>query len=327
MSILLRIGPAPFSDSRRHRRPVAMSYPAAMSNHSREPRGAYDFSSPQIRVRSANDFRQYSNQRLRLPNERPPLGPRIKQLVGAVLVLAILGGIGVAVYVGVALLIEDDESATVEVAGDAAEEESAAVEQQSATQSAAAQAAASVEEPADEEAVDAADSVETQSADATAQSQTQESASVESNQETSVTDAPSIAVSNIEPTVSDQLVTPAQLGGAEISAERVTAEPIPSGIPRALADGANYDPSEPATVFTSRWPIGATLRLVRLPGATLLSDEEQEQVVGTEALVVVRGTESSNTDLQLSPAAFDQIAVYGTERIIAVRVEVTAAPP
>ena len=73
--------------------------------------------------------------------------------------------------------------------------------------------------------------------------------------------------------------------------------------------------------------MGTTLRLTRLPGATLLSDEEQAEVVGTEALVVVRGSENSNTDLQLSPAAFDRIAFYGEERIIAVRVEVTAPPP
>ena len=298
-----------------------------MSHHSREPRGAHDFSSPQIRIRGANDFRHYSNQRLRLPNERPPLGPRLKQLFGAMLTLAILGGIGVAVYFGVTLLIDDDESTSAEVTEATREEQSAAAEQPSAEQSATEQAAPSAEQSGSTGSQETSASDEPTDAGAAEQSQTQQAAAVDSDQASNVTDGPSVSVSSIKPSVANQLVTPAQIGGAEISAERVTAEPIPSGIPRSLADGANYDPTEPATVFTARWPIGTTLRLIRLPGATLLSDEEQEQVVGTETLVVVRGTESSNTDLQLSPAAFDQIAFYGTERIIAVRVEVTAPPP
>ena len=293
-----------------------------MSHHSREPRGAHDFSSPQVRIRGANDFRHYSNQRLRLPNEGPPLGPRFRQLFGAMLMLTVLGGIGVAVYLGVTLLIGDDESTAAEVTEATAEEQSAIVEQPAAVQP-----ATSDEETGSTGTQERSDDDEPPDAVAIEQAQTQQATSVDSDQAANVADRPAVSVSSIEPSVAGQLVTPAQIGGAEISAERVTAEPIPSGIPRSLADGVKYDPTEPATVFTSRWPIGTTLRLIRLPGATLLNDEEQEQVVGTEALVVVRGTESSNTDLQLSPAAFDQIAIYGTERIIAVRVEVTAPPP
>ena len=306
-----------------------IAYSADMSHHSREPRGAHDFSSPQIRVRGASDFRHYSNQRLRLPNERPPLGPRFKQLLGAVLTLAVVGGIGVAVYYGVTQLIADDEPATTEVAEATAEDQSAASEQpaQQESESEPEQEATSVEESDSSEAEATTSETEASEAGTAEQAQVDQTTSPDAEQESSSFDAPSVSVSSIEPSVSDQVVTPAQLGGAETSAERVTAEPIPSGIPRTLADGAVYDPTEPATVFTARWPVGTTLRLVRLPGATLLTDEEQEQVVGTETLVVVRGTESSNTDLQLSPAAFDQIAIYGTERIIAVRVEVTAAPP
>ncbi len=306
-----------------------IAYSADMSHHSREPRGANDFSSPQIRVRGASDFRHYSSERLRLPNERPPLGPRFKQLLGAVLTLAVVGGIGVAVYYGVTQLIEDDEPATTEVAETIVEDQSAVSEQQALQESESGpeQVETSVEE--SDSTVDEATASETDSTEAgtAEQAQAEQTTSGNAEQASSASDAPPVSVSSIEPSVSGQVVTPAQLGGAEISAERVTAEPIPSGIPRTLADGAVYDPTEPATVFTARWPLGTTLRLVRLPGATLLTDEEQEQVVGTETLVVVRGTESSNTDLQLSPAAFDQIAIYGTERIIAVRVEVTAGPP
>ncbi|MCY4620005.1 MAG: hypothetical protein OXD50_15835 [Chloroflexi bacterium] len=228
-------------------------------------------------------------------------------------------------------LIADDEPATTEVAEVTAEDQSAASEQQALQESESEpeQVATSVEESDSTEAEAEATTSETETSEAgtAEQAQAEQATSDDAEQESSASDAPPVSVSSIEPSVSDQVVTPAQLGGAETSAERVTAEPIPSGIPRTLADGAAYDPTEPATVFTARWPVGTTLRLVRLPGATLLTDEEQEQVVGTETLVVVRGTESSNTDLQLSPAAFDQIAIYGTERIIAVRVEVTAAPP
>lgn len=296
-----------------------------MSHHFREPRGAQDFSSPQVRVRGANDFRQYSNQRLRLPNERPPLGPRVKQFIGAILTLALLAGIGVGVYFGVTLLLEEDEPATSEIspaAESAQDGEATPTVTAQDSQASEPASAAATESPSSQAATDAE---ETQEA-ADAEEQSESSQAAQEAQQASQAQA-SISVSLIEPRVADEQVTPAQIGGAEIVAQRLTAEPVPSGIPRALADGAAYDPTEPATVFTSRWPVGTTLRLTRLPGATLLTDEEQAEVVGAEMLVVVRGTESSNTDLQLSPAAFEQIAFYGTERIIAVRAEVTAAPP
>ncbi|MXY86017.1 MAG: hypothetical protein F4Y95_05900 [Chloroflexi bacterium] len=296
-----------------------------MSHHFREPRGAQDFSGPQVRVRGANDFRQYSNQRLRLPNERPPLGPRVKQLIGAILTLALLAGIGVGVYFGVTLLLEEDEPATSEVREDtvpAQDGETTATAGAQDSQASDPASAAATDSPSPQAATDAE---ETQDA-AEAEEQSESSQSAQEAQQASQAQA-IISVSLVEPQVADEQVTPAQIGGAEIVAQRLTAEPVPSGIPRTLADGAAYDPTEPATVFTSRWPVGTTLRLTRLPGATLLTDEEQAEVVGAEMLVVVRGTESSNTDLQLSPAAFEQIAFYGTERIIAVRAEVTAAPP
>ena len=292
-----------------------------MSHHSVDPRGAHDFSSPQVRVRGASDFRQYSSQRLRLPNERPPLGPRIRRLLGAVLTLAILGGIGVAVYFGVTLLLDEDDPATAEVV----ESTQTAQTETEAASTAETQATEPAGSTATQTQAQADSSQQTTATGASAQEEPAESADAET--QAAQVQEQIIAVSAIEPSVAEQQVTPAQIDGAEIVADRVTAEAIPSGIPRTLADGATYDPTEPATVFTSRWPVGTTLRLTRLPGATLLTDEEQAEVVGTEALVVVRGSESSNTDLQLSPAAFDQIAFYGTERIIAVRVEVTAAPP
>ena len=304
-----------------------------MSQYSRNQGGPRDYSSPHIRVRGAADYRRYSGERLRLPNERQLIGPRLKRMISGLIVLAILGGIGVAVYFGVTELLEDDSPAVVsEPATDAAASEDAAAEQ-SATDSAAEPAASTpetAEAPSQEQESPAAASAEQdrqaapeQGAAASQEQQAETTAGSAQQQSTEM----STPVSEIQPTVVDMAVVPAQIDGAEIAAERVTAEPIPSGIPRQLGDGAAYDPTEPATVFTSRWPVGTTLRLTRLQGATLLTDEEQAAVVGSEALVVVRGTEASNTDLQLSPAAFDLIAVYGTERIIAVSVEVTAPPP
>ena len=298
-----------------------------------EPRGAREFSSPQIRVRGAGDFRQYSRQRLRLPNERPPMGPGLKRTIGALLALAIVGGIGVGVYFGVTLVLEEEEAPpaaveeTVEaVEGDGSEGEAAesapSAEAQSEESGGAGPAAEEVAAGPAEQA-----SVEEEGEEELSAEEGDGSEPGAGQQEGLEAEPSAVAISLIEPTVSEEPVTPAQLGGAEIVAERATVEPVPSGIPRSLADGAAYDPSEAATAFTSRWPVGTTLRLTRLPGATVLSDEQQAEVVGTVTMVVVRGSESSNSDLQLSPAAFDQIAFYGSERIIAVHVEVTAAPP
>ena len=292
-----------------------------MSQFSRDPRGARDFSSPQVRVRGANDFRQYSSQRLRLPNEGPPIGPKLRRLFGALLTLAAVGGIGVGVYFGVTELIEEDE--TPAATSVEATEQAEPAEGQGSTSPPDEPAAA--EQPAADTASTEADS-EGAAQDQASQSSEPEAAQPDAERQGELEAAPP-SVSAITPTVSEEAVTPAQIGGAEIVAERVTAEAIPSGIPRTLADGADYDPSEPATVFTSRWPVGTTLRLTRLPGATLLTDEQQAAVVGAQALVVVRGTEATNTDLQMSPAAFNLVAFHEIERIIAVRVEVAAPPP
>ena len=288
---------------------------------------------------------------MRLPNERPPIWPRIRGIVGAIFTMTILGAIGVGVYFGVTLLLDEDEPAASEVVQEESSETTAADPvAASAQQSGVGEAASSEATASEAQDVSTAEGAQGDAGETTAvASQTEEPAQAaedvveadetahenEPEQTTSASGAAepaetaplSVSVSSIEPIVSENVVTAAQIDGAEVVAERVTGEPIPSGIPRELADGAAYDPTEPATVFTSRWPVGTTLRLIRLPGATLLSDEQQAEVVGSEALVVVRGTEASNTDLQLSPATFDRIAFYGTERIIAVRVEVTAPPP
>ncbi len=322
-----------------------------MSHHFREIRGSQDLSSPQIRVRGANDFRHYTNERLRLPNERAPLGPRIKRLLGVLLTLAILAGIGIGVYFGVTVLLDNEDATVADPAETAATAEaasvaptaSAAAETQTAAQPAAQPESASpasqaATQPASQSttqsaasstaaaATDSQESAEAADEPPAAAAQAQQAGSAASTEQAVASVQLSVAVSEVEPTVAEQPVLSAQIGGAEISVESATAEPAPLGIPRSLADGADYDPTEPATVFTSRWPVGTTLRLTRISGGPQLSEEELAEIVGSQTLVVVRGTESSNADLQLSPAAFGQIA-FEVERIINVSVEVTAPPP
>ncbi len=314
-----------------------------MNRRPSDPRGAQDFSSTQIRVRGTEDFKRFTNERLRLPNDRGPFGPRLRRLFGAVLALALIAGLGFGVYYGAAQLLEEDEPAATETSqaqasgDDSAESEPATSQAAPATseaRDAAREPANGTEEPAT--STDSSNEAQSQAQAELAQTDQQQqseppavsvNADTEAEPSRVAASEPQTPSASVEPTVSADLVTPAQIGGAEILAERVTAEAIPAGIPRSLADGAAYDPTDASTAFTSRWPVGTSLRLTRLLGATLLTDEQQAEIVDSEVLVVVRASEASNSDLQLSPAAFDLVGFYGTERIIAVRVEVTAPPP
>ena len=311
-----------------------MPYAADMSRQSPRTRGARDFSSPQIRVRGVEDFPYHPDRRLRLPNERRSLRRRLAWLPRILIPLAIMGGIGVGVFFGARELLKEDEAtnpvetaAQTQAAGTGVGDSASTTTQQSEAGASAEPAGAAAE------TVQATQSDQAETTASTTETAVEggDTAAVEPEAEaqTEVSGSqPGIAhPAQAEPSISTHAITPAQIGGAALTSERVTAEPIPAGIPRNLADGSDYDPTEPATVFTDLWPVGTTLRLTRLPGATLLSDEEQAEVVGTEVLVVVRGSDNSNTDLLLSPAAFDQVAIYGVERIIALRVEVTAPPP
>lgn len=300
-----------------------------MSRQSPHSRGVRDFSSPQIRVRGTDDLPYHPNRRLRLPNERPPFWTRFRWVFRIILPLAAMGGIGIGVYFGVSELInrnpaaEPDQAAATQTQAEPTDSDPAATggaapsgDAQSDAADESTAAAESSSEPAPEEPSSAP-------VDQPSPDQEQET---QADQPTA-DDGPIVHPARAAPTISADAVTPGQIEGSPLTADRVTAEPVPEGIPRNLADGSDYDPAEPATAFSKLWPVGTTLRLTRLPGATLLSDDEQAEVVGTEVLVVVRGSQDSNTDLQLSPAAFDQVAVYGVERIIALAVEVTAPPP
>lgn len=303
-------------------------------------RGSREYANAQIRVIGSGDAPYHPERRLRLPGER-----RFStgQILRSIAVLATLGGIAAGIFFGLSALLEQDDAAPAAAAASEAatdaEEATAAQAATAATETSEPEPtgppAAAQEEPDVEETAPAPAEQDEQLDDQPEEQSEQpvneqaEAGSEEGEAETAATGGGAVAISaaRAEPTVSPDPVRREDLPSGPLFAERMTAEPVPSGIPRTLADGSSYDASDPATAFSSLWPAGTTLHLTRLGDAALLDAEQQAEVAGTQVLVVVRGSEASNSDLQLSAAAFDRIAFYGIERIIAVEVEVTAAPP
>ena len=282
-----------------------------MSRMPPEARGTREFSSPEVRVRSEQSPPFHVNQRLLLPNERRRRFT-LRRVTRVLLPLLVMGGIGVGVYFGVYYLLrDDDEAAPVVETVAPAETAAPAVDQQAAPAGAEQPAAAEQQAAAEEQGAAAESAPEPAPQSAPSEPATQ----------------PAVHPAQAPPVVAAEAVTPAQVGGAPLIGERMTAEALPAGIPRQLADDTPYDPADATAAFSNIWPTGTTLRLTRLPGAPLLTEDQAAQVVDASTLVVVRGSENSNTDIQLSAAAFEQLGFYQTERIIAVRAEVVAPPP
>ena len=127
-------------------------------------------------------------------------------------------------------------------------------------------------------------------------------------------------------TTPSDIITSADLDGAPVIVERGAATPIPPGVAqRTLDDGTAYDPTDTAVAFSSVWAPGTVLEITRLPGGPLLSAEEAALLIGKVIRVTVGATESIPTELQLSPAAFQLLALE-VEPIIALRIEAVAAP-
>ena len=286
-----------------------------------EARGTREFSSPQVRVRSEQSPGYHPSRRLRLPNERRRRFS-LSRAVRVLIPFLALVGVGVGVYFGVSYLLREDEAApaaqTEAAAQATGQSEAGASETDAATETAAPAAAQSEPEPAAASGATATPAAADAPDEQSAQQSTQPA---EAASELAVHPA------RVAPTIAAEPVTPAAVGGAPLVGERMTAEALPVGIPRRLADDTPYDPADATAAFSNIWPAGTTLRLTRLPGAPLLSEDQAAQVVDAEALVVIRGSENSNTDIQLSAAAFEQLGFFETERIIAVRAEVVGAPP
>ena len=126
--------------------------------------------------------------------------------------------------------------------------------------------------------------------------------------------------------VAPEIITPLDLGGAPVLIERGGATPIPSIEPNStLPNGSPYDPADPALALSSVWAAGTVLEITRLPGGPLLSAEEAAELIGRTIQVTVVDTGSFPTELQLSPAAYHNLALP-IEPIIALRMEVIDAP-
>ena len=288
-------------------------------------RGSREYANSQIRVIGADNPPFHASSRLRLPGERrrPRLPFSLRQLAAGLLVLAAVVGAAVGIYFGVVALIETDDAPA---AADAADLQSAGEASAAEAEAGGAQAEES-EGGGETESTAAAEEEDQEEQEQQAASQEDATAGGAPGVSEPLPTRPAVEPAQVGPTVSETPVSPAEIGGAPVSAPRLTAEPVPAGIPRMLADGADYDPADATTAFSAIWPVGTTLRLTRLGGGTLLNAAQEAEVAGSQLLVVVRGAEESNSDLQLSAAAFSRIAVYGVERVIAVQVEATAAPP
>lgn len=277
-------------------------------------RGFRELPGPSTRLRGSADLPYNPRRPLRLPRDRrprkrPQLNP--SGFLRLLLPLALLVGLGVGVFFGVDALLDDSDdgqsSATAVVppspdlesdtvtapAADGADTSS--LPPINADQPAASSDTAIDDAPADQAAADPTDS---------------EPASAPAAGETTRPD----------------IITSADLGGAPVIVERGAATPIPPGVAqRSLDDGTPYDPTDTSVAFSSVWAPGTVLEITRLPGGPLLNAEEAALLIGKVIRVTVGATEPIPTELQLSPAAF-QLLALAVEPIIALRIEAVAAP-
>lgn len=247
------------------------------------------------RLRGVSDLPYNPARPLRLPNEpgphrRPalPLGRFFRILIP----VSLLAAAGVGIFVLVDTLLDDGEGSGESTTPTAAETGSAE------------QPTALSETPAETETGDVSEAAEPATADA------------------SEAAAPVTAEESAAP----RIITSADVGGAPVVVERGAATPVPSGLSGLLlADGSPYDPADASVAFSSVWQPGTVLEITRLPGGPLLSAEDATRLVGKSIQVTVHQTGAFPTELQLSPAAYTQLALP-IEPIIALRMEVVDAP-
>lgn len=241
------------------------------------------------RLRGVSDLPYNPARPLRLPNQpgphrRPalPLG----RLLRILLPVAFLAAAGVGMFVLVDSLLDDGEGSGEGAAAPAAE--TALAEQPPAPSETAAATEAG---------------------------------------EVSAVAEPTPAEESAEPAPAEEsaaprIITSVDVGGAPVVVERGAATPVPSGLSGLLlADGSPYDPADASVAFSSVWQPGTVLEITRLPGGPLLSAEDATRLVGKSIRVTVHQTGAFPTELQLSPAAYTQLALP-IEPIIALRMEV-----
>lgn len=269
-------------------------------------RGFRELPGATTRVRGVGDLPYNPRRPLRLPGDRrPPRRPQLNtgRIARLLLPPAVLLGLGVGIFFLVDAVINDDKEATETPAVAAGLTQAAADEADGETP--AEQSAAQVVEP----------SQQTQVSTGTAADQTAGAAA----------DTPAATIA--DETAQPGIITAADLAGAPVLVERGSATPIPPGIPnRTLADGSPYDPTSATLAFSSVWQPNTVLEITRLPGGPLLSEEDAMELIGKVIRVVVGDMGAFTTELQLSPAAY-QLLAREVEPIIALRIQVVAAPP
>jgi hypothetical protein len=283
-------------------------------------RGFRELPGPSTRLRGSADLPYNPRRPLRLPRDRrprkrPQLDP--SGFLRLLLPLALLVGLGVGVFFGVDALLDDS--------GD---------DQTSAT----AAVPPSPDLESDSVAAPAADGADTEPAQDTSSLPPINADQPAASSDTAVDDAPAdqaaADLTDAEPasapaaaeSTRPDIITSADLGGAPVIVERGAATPIPPGVAeRTLDDGTPYDPTDTSVAFSSVWAPGTVLEITRLPGGPLLSAEEAALLIGKVIRVTVGATETIPTELQLSPAAF-QLLALAVEPIIALRIEAVAAP-
>ncbi len=272
-------------------------------------RGFRELPGPSTRVRGSGDLPYNPRRPLRLPRDRRPRRrPQInpEALLRLLLPVALLVALGVGVFFGVDALLDsggDGDSATAAVTTPPAGPEA----DTPADTAPAADADADTPLPIDVDPADAAaadDPAETPAAD-----------------ETEAVNQPPA-----DPTQRPSIITTADLGGAPVVVERGAATPIPPGVAqRTLDDGTPYDPTDASVAFSSLWAAGTVLEITRLPGGPLLTPEQSALLIGKVTRVTVAAVAPIPTELQLSPAAF-QLLALDVEPIIALRIEAVGAP-
>lgn len=259
-------------------------------DYARGPLRALPTASTLVRGSSATPYNP--RRPLRLPDEavrRKRQPPRLSPLGRALVFVVVLAGLGVGVFFLASALIGDGDSNSDGVTGDAVAADGATsitpVEELGGT----------VGEPASD--VDLADAITSGAVD------------------------PTEDVGTLP-----DIITPVDLGGAPVLIERGGATPIPSSdLNQTLSDGSPYDPADPTAAFSSVWAVGTVLEITRLPGGPLLSAEDAAELIGKTIQITVVDTGSFPTELQLSPAAFRNLALP-IEPIIALRLDVIDAP-
>ena len=287
-------------------------------------RGFRELPGPSTHIRGSTGLPYNPRRPLRLPRDRRPRRrPQLDPggILRLLLPLALLVVLGVGVFFGVDALLDDGDDSQ-----DGAQDTTAAAVTPPADVDSAA-VSTPVSDGSDAEPAQDATTVPPINADSPLDPSDNTTDPAPTDQVVpDATDPDPAVVPVTDGSTRPNIITSADLDGAPVIVERGAATPIPPGLAqRTLEDGTAYDPTDSAVAFSSLWAPGTVLEITRLPGGPLLSAEEAALLIGKVIRVTVGATEPIPTELQLSPAAFQLLALE-VEPIIALRIEAVEAP-